>query len=206
MSSASDGHRVGFRKIPDVLTWCDALGIQIVTLWLLSDDNIFRRTAEELDALYLINEDLVSGLAGMCRWRLNMIGRVELLPDRLAAVVAGAVESSRDNAGMVVNLGLAYGGRSDLLGAVCALVDDIRSGHLTDATEEQLVRRLSTAGQPDPDLIIRPSGVFRSSGFLLWQAALSEYYFTNRLWPDFDRADLEDAIHDYGCRQRRFGC
>jgi short-chain Z-isoprenyl diphosphate synthase len=188
-----------------VLAWCEALGIQIVTLWMLSDDNIARRPVEELRALYRINEDVVTRLADTRSWRLNVIGRIELLPDRLANVLLQAADSSRANTGMLVNLALAYGGRSDLLRAVSTLVDDIRAGRVEEVNEEQLARRLSTAGQPDPDLIIRPSGVLRSSGFLLWQAALAEYYFCDRLWPDFDRADLENAVRDYSRRCQRFG-
>lgn len=205
LPNVSDGHRVGFGKIPDVLAWCETLGIQIVTLWMLSDDNIARRPVEELRALYRINEDVVTRLADTRSWRLNVIGRIELLPDRLANVLLQAADSSRANTGMLVNLALAYGGRSDLLRAVSTLVDDIRAGRVEEVNEEQLARRLSTAGQPDPDLIIRPSGALRSSGFLLWQAALAEYYFCDQLWPDFDRADLENAVRDYSRRCRRFG-
>lgn len=205
LSNVNDGHRVGFGKIPDVLTWCENLGIQIVTLWMLSDDNIARRPVEELRALYRINEDVVTRLTDTRSWRLNVIGRIELLPDRLANALLQAADSSRANTGMLVNLALAYGGRSDLLRAVSTLVDDIHAGRAEEVNEEQLARRLSTAGQPDPDLIIRPSGVLRSSGFLLWQAALAEYYFCDRLWPDFDRADLENAVRDYSRRCRRFG-
>ncbi|MFE5736200.1 polyprenyl diphosphate synthase [Streptomyces celluloflavus] len=200
-----DGHCAGFGKIPDVLTWCEELGIEIVTLWMLSDDNIARRSAAELQDLYAIDEDVISKLITAGRWRLHHIGRTDLLPGRLVALLHAADLATRDNEGMLVNLALAYGGRSDILTALQSVLRDAQADRSVQVTEEQIARRLSTAGQPDPDLVIRPSGELRTSGFLLWQAALTELYFCDRLWPDFTRADLLDAVRAYGRRQRRFG-
>jgi len=192
LPTVGDGHRAGFAKIPDVLSWCDELGIGVVTLWMLSD-------------LYAIITDVTRKLIAEDRWRLHPIGRLDLLPPALASLLRTAEESTRSADGMLVNLALAYGGRSDVLTAVRAVVDDVLAGRTAHVSEEHLARHLDTVGQPDPDLIIRPSGVLRSSGFLLWQAALAEYWFTDRLWPDFTLADLHEALAAYSGRERRLG-
>jgi short-chain Z-isoprenyl diphosphate synthase len=205
LPTAGHGHRAGFSKIPEVTSWCDELGIGVVTLWMLSDDNIAHRSAAELDDLYAINQDVVRKLVADSRWRLRHIGYAELLPDCLTGLLREAEHATRDSGGMLVNLALAYGGRADLLTAVRSLMRDTRAGRAVEVTEQELSRRLSTAGQPDPDLIIRPSGELRTSGFLLWQAALAELYFCDALWPDFSRADLDDAVRAYARRHRRLG-
>ncbi|KIZ17850.1 UDP pyrophosphate synthase [Streptomyces natalensis ATCC 27448] len=205
LPTAGHGHRAGFGKIPHLLDWCDAFGIGTVTLWMLSDDNIRNRSSAELADLYAINGDVVEGLAAARRWRLHPIGSMELLPSWLADRLRDAERATEHLNGMLVNLAIAYGGRSDLICAVRALVADMASGQVDSVTEEVLARYLSTAGQPDPDLVIRTSGEVRTSGILLWQAALAELYFCDRLWPDFSRQDLHDALDAYSRRQRRLG-
>lgn len=205
LPSAREGHRCGFAKIPELLDWCECLGIEVVTVWMLSDDNIRNRSAAELDDLYAIDGDIVTELVAIRRWRLHPIGCAELLPGWLADRLRHAEEATSGLGGMLVNLALGYGGRSDLVRAVRGLLQDIVAGEETAVTEDTLAGYLSTAGQPDPDLIIRPAGELRTSGFLLWQAALAELYFSDRLWPDFDRADLLAAAHAYSRRQRRLG-
>ncbi|WP_083936899.1 polyprenyl diphosphate synthase [Longispora albida] len=205
LATAGHGHRAGFGKIPEVLSWCEELGIRFVTVWMLSDDNVAHRSAAELQDLYTIDAEVVNKLASDGRWRLRAIGRTELLPGTLAELLHTAERATCGNGGMSVNLALAYGGRSDLLHAVRALADALRAGRITEVTEEHVSGQLSTAGQPDPDLIIRTSGELRTSGFLLWQAALAELYFCPRLWPDFTREDLTDAVRAYASRQRRLG-
>jgi len=113
----NEGHRIGFGKIPDVLSWCDAFNIQIVTLWMLSTDNIKNRTRAELEALYEIDAHVVQNLTSRRRFRLNVIGCLEMLPDTLAAVLRGAEKETRHVDGMLVNLAIAYGGREDILRA-----------------------------------------------------------------------------------------
>lgn len=204
-SNVGDGHRIGFDKIPQVLTWCEEFGIEVVTLWMLSDDNIRNRSAAELSNLYAIDEDVISRITAARGWRLHHIGDKDLLPSPLASLLYASEEATSSLGGMVVNLAIGYGGRSDLVAAVQALVKDIAEGTAMTVTEEVLAGYLSTAGQPDPDLVIRPAGETRTSGFLLWQAALAEYYYCDRLWPDFSHADLVDALHSYSRRQRRLG-
>jgi len=205
LPTAAEGHRTGFGKIPEVLTWCADAGTAVVTLWMLSDDNITHRTTDELRDLYTIDEDVITQLVTDGRWQLHHIGQAHRLPAPLASLLRRAEQATRNNSGMLVNLAIGYGGRNDILSAVRTLVHDIRNGADPDVTEQRLASYLSTAGQPDPDLVIRPSGELRTSGFLLWQAALAELYFCDALWPDFSRADLAAALESYAARQRRFG-
>ncbi|QCX74754.1 (2Z,6E)-farnesyl diphosphate synthase [Streptomyces sp. YIM 121038] len=205
LPGAEHGHRDGFAKIPEVLTWCAEFGIGVITLWMLSDDNIARRHTEELEHLYSIDEAVITRLTAMRRWRVHHIGDPALLPDRLVKALRHAEYVTRDACGPLVNLAIGYGGRRDLLNAINALVRDSADGLTGEVTADRLARFLSTAGQPDPDLIIRTSGECRTSGFLLWQAALGEWYFSDRLWPDFTRDDLQAALRAYARRHRRLG-
>jgi short-chain Z-isoprenyl diphosphate synthase len=203
--SVSEGHRSGFGKIPEVLGWCAEEGISVVTLWMLSDDNVANRSRAELSDLYRILGEIVDVLRAEGRWRLRHIGDEGLLPDPLVASLRAAVEDTRDRGAMVVNLAIAYGGRSDLCTAIRRLVTDLLDGSATEVTGQQLAARLSTAGQPDPDLVIRSSGELRTSGFMTWQAALAELYFCQHFWPEFDRNDLTSALTSYRARRRRLG-
>ncbi|MBO3459003.1 di-trans,poly-cis-decaprenylcistransferase [Aetokthonos hydrillicola CCALA 1050] len=205
LADVSEGHRIGFNKIPEVLSWCEDLGIRIVTLWMLSTDNIRNRPSRELAALYEIDEDVVQRLVETKRFKLNAIGSLKLLPDRLAGVLRTAVQKTKDVSGMLVNLGIAYGGREDILEAIQSVIADVVASGEIEITEELFSARLSTGGQPDPDLVIRTSGEYRTSGFLLWQAALSELYFCDCHWPDFTRTHLLRAVEAYSLRDRRFG-
>lgn len=205
LQDVSDGHRIGFGKIPEVLSWCDAAGIRIVTLWMLSTDNIKNRAQAELDALYEIDEDVTRKLVAGQRFRLSFLGNPAVLPARLVAVLRDAEAQTRHIEGMRVNLGIAYGGREEILQAVRSLVAEALSTGDTHVTEEQLAAHLLTAGQPDPDLVIRTSGESRTSGFLLWQAALSELFFCDCYWPDFSERDLHRALQSFSARDRRFG-
>ncbi|MFY0535194.1 polyprenyl diphosphate synthase [Nannocystis pusilla] len=201
----SEGHRIGFEKIPEVLAWCDDRGIRTVTLWMLSSDNIRNRSQTELEALYEIDEDVVRKLVATRRFRVRLIGCSEMLPDRLSALLREAEQETAQLDAIQVNLAIGYGGREDLLDAISSLITESLATGDTDITAERLAAHLSTAGQPDPDLIIRTSGEKRTSGFLLWQAALAEYYFCDCHWPDFSESDLDEALRTYGARQRRFG-
>jgi len=201
----SEGHRIGFGKIPEVMDWCDAAGIEVVTLWMLSTDNVRSRSKAELEALYEIDADVAMKLVARRRFRVRFLGDAALLPERLVSVLREAEEQTRDIKGMQVNMGIAYGGREELLQAIQSLVVDAKSSRDTLVTEERLAAHLMTAGLPDPDLIIRTSGENRTSGFLLWQAALSEFYFAQCYWPDFSEDELHRALLAYSRRDRRFG-
>ena len=209
-SSSSVGHRAGAAKIVDFLGWCDEVGVEVVTLWLLSTDNL-NRPQPELDALLGIIEDTVTGLVEQGKWRLHPVGALDLLPDRTARLLKEAEESTCGIDGSMVNIAVGYGGRREVVDAVRALLHE-HSSQGTSLDElanlldyEHITEYLYTKGQPDPDLVIRTSGEQRLSGFLLWQSAHSEFYFCEAYWPDFRHVDFLRALRAYADRQRRFG-
>lgn len=207
---AVEAYRRSAGKVESLLGWCDRAGVQFVTIWVLSPDNL-QRKPEDVRALLDV---IILGLQEMAtsrRWRFRFIGNLQLLPPHHVEAARAIEASTAEVQGLVVNVALAYGGRKDIATAVQTLLTEYASSGAPDwacdvtAVERQLNTRMSTAGQPDPDLVIRTSGEQRTSGFLLWQAAQSELYFTTTAWPDFTEADLQTAFHAYTCRIRRFG-
>ncbi|MDQ4006700.1 MAG: isoprenyl transferase [Actinomycetota bacterium] len=204
------GHTAGAGKISEFLGWCDELDVEVVTLWLLSTDNL-SRPATELASLLRIIEQVVETLAEAGNRRVNPVGAPDLLPAHTAQVLKSAAERTKDVEGMTVNVAVGYGGRRELADAVRALLVEHASRGTTieELAEildvEHIASHLYTKGQPDPDLVIRTSGEQRLSGFLLWQSAHSEFYFCEAMWPDFRRVDFLRAIRSYAARQRRFG-
>jgi short-chain Z-isoprenyl diphosphate synthase len=208
--NSEHGHRVGAANIEPLLGWCDEVGIEVVTLWLLSTDNL-NRPQGELSQLLEIIEDAVDSLAEQRRWRLHPVGALDLLPSTTAAKLKAAEEATRDVDGMLVNVAVGYGGRREITDAVRSLLSE-HAGRGTSLEElaqildvEHIAEHLYTKGQPDPDLVIRTSGEQRLGGFLLWQSAKSEFYFCEAYWPDFRRVDFLRAIRAYALRERRFG-
>ena len=209
-SSSSVGHRAGAAKIEEFLGWCEDAGVELVTLWLLSTDNL-NRPAAELTALMGIIEETVSDLMERGRWRLHPVGALDLLPDSTARLLKEAEEATTDAPGPMVNIAVGYGGRREVVDAVRSLLQE-HAGQGTSLDElaqfidvEHIAEHLYTKGQPDPDLVIRTSGEQRLSGFLLWQSAHSEFYFCEAYWPDFRHVDFLRALRAYGDRHRRFG-
>jgi len=211
MEDVAHGHRRGAAKIVDLLGWCDDAGVGVVTLFLLSTDNL-RRPAAEVSALLRIIEDVAVDLSGPGRnWQIRAMGAPEVLPPETVAVLKQAEEDSRDRPGATVNLAVGYGGRREIADAVRSLLAEHaeRGTTLEELVEvldaEHIAEHLYTRGQPDPDLVIRTSGEQRMSGFLLWQTANAEFHFTDVYWPDFRRVDFLRALRDYSARHRRFG-
>ncbi|HWS58115.1 MAG TPA: isoprenyl transferase [Actinotalea sp.] len=209
-ASASTGHRRGADKISDLLRWCEEVGVEVVTLWMLSTDNL-SRDPDELAELLGIIGDAVTDLAATGRWRLQVMGSLELLPPDAAATLRAAEERTADVVGLHVNVAVGYGGRREIADAVRALLREHASTgtsleELADAFDvEHIAEHLYTKGQPDPDLVIRTSGEQRLGGFLLWQSAHSEFYFCEAYWPDFRRVDFLRALRAYAVRERRLG-
>ena len=207
---ASAGHRRGADKIHELLGWCEELDVEVVTLWLLSTDNL-SRPAAELAPLYAIIEQAVTGLAETGRWAVHPMGALDLLPDSTARLLKEIDERTAGNDGLHVNVAIGYGGRREIADAVRSLLHE----HATLGTTiedlaqlldvEHIAEHLYTKGQPDPDLVIRTSGEQRLSGFLLWQSAHSEFYFCEAYWPDFRKVDFLRAIRAFAARNRRFG-
>ncbi len=207
----SHGHRAGAKKIGEMVSWCGDTEVEVVTVYLLSTENL-GRDPEELQLLFGILVDVVEELAKSdygCRVRL--VGHLDLLPVDIAQRMREAASSTEERTGVCVNIAVGYGGRQEIVDAVHNLVaEEAAAG--TPVTEiagkvtvESLSRHLYTSGQPDPDLVIRTSGEQRLSGFLLWQAAYSEIWFTDTYWPAFRRIDFLRALRDYSRRSRRFG-
>lgn len=209
-ATTADGHRQGAHKIHEFLGWCEEVKIEVVTLWLLSTENM-SRDAEELAALLDIIVTTVESLAAERRWKLHHVGSMKAIPDELRPRLVAAIESTKDVEGMLVNVAIAYGGRNEITEAVRAFITEKAGEGLspTDIAEavcdEEIESHLYTSGQPDPDLVIRTSGEQRLSGFMPWQTVHSEYYFCEAYWPDFRRTDFLRAVRAYGNRNRRFG-
>ena len=209
-SSSSEGHRAGAAKIVDFLGWCEEADVEVVTLWLLSTDNLNRPPAE-LDALMGIIEETVADLASSGRWRLHPVGALDLLPSRTSQMLKEAEDSTSGYSGILVNVAVGYGGRREVVDAVRSILQEHAAqgtslDELADMIDvEHIAEHLYTKGQPDPDLVIRTSGEQRLSGFLLWQSAHSEFYFCEAYWPDFRHVDFLRAMRAFSERQRRFG-
>jgi short-chain Z-isoprenyl diphosphate synthase len=205
------GHRVGAAKIADLLVWCDEAGVEVVTLFLLSTDNL-NRPADELEPLLEIISDVVDELSGPAApWRLRVMGALDLLPPVMAERLSTAATRTLDRGGMQLNVAVGYGGRQEIADAVRKLLlQHAETGTSIEELAEVLdvdhiAAHLYTSGQPDPDLVIRTSGEQRLSGFLLWQSANSEFWFCEAYWPEFRKVDFLRALRDYAARHRRFG-
>ncbi|GAA4876766.1 isoprenyl transferase [Serinicoccus chungangensis] len=209
-AETADGHRAGAENIAPFLGWCEEAGVEVVTLWLLSTDNLNRPTGE-LGPLLAIIEGVVEQLALTGRWPVRVVGALDLLPPATADRLTGAARSTGAVDGMLVNVAIGYGGRREIADAVRSLLRDAAESGTTleeladTVTVEDIAGHLYTRGLPDPDLVIRTSGEQRLGGFLLWQSAHSEFYFCEAFWPDFRKVDFLRALRAYAERERRFG-
>ena len=208
---AAYGHRAGARKIAELLGWCQEANVEVVTLWLLSTDNL-NRTSDEVDALLEIISGVVDDLTGPdTPWRVRIVGAQDLLPTETAARLSAAALRTQHRTGMQVNVAVGYGGRREIADAVRKLLlQHAEAGTTIEELAEVLdvdhiAEHLYTSGQPDPDLLIRTSGEQRLSGFMLWQSAHSEFWFCEAYWPAFRRVDFLRALREYAARHRRFG-
>ena len=199
------GHRAGTENLRRILRAAVEFGIPVLTIYAFSTEN-WERPLEEIRGLMrILGEVIDRELAELHEngVQLRHIGDLDGLSTKLCRKIQDAIELTRRNDRLILNVAFGYGGRAEIVRAVQEIV---RAGHTPDAIDEALISRyLYTAGLPDPDLIIRTAGEMRLSNFLLWQGAYAEYYSTPVLWPDFDEATIEGALLDYSQRQRRFG-
>ncbi len=205
----SAGHRAGAQNFRTITRYCSKIGIKYLTVYAFSTEN-WSRPMEEVGALMrLFKEYLEEALRDFMdeNIRVRFIGDVSAFPSELQELIQEVEEASAPKTGMVLNLAMNYGGRAEITRAAKAFAQDVAQGKAKpeDLTEEGFSRYLYTGGQPDPDLIIRPSGEERLSNFLLWQSAYAEFVYFDILWPDFKTKDLDQAIAIYSSRQRRFG-
>lgn len=200
-----EGHRAGTENIRRVLQACGEYGIKIVTIYAFSTENWFRPREEVRGLIGILERVLENEVRNMHEQgvRLCHLGELEGLPDKLRAAVADAIELTKKNDRLILNVAFNYGGRSEIVRGVKRLLEEnVPPG---EVDEELLGRYLYTAGLPDPDLIIRTGGEMRLSNFLIWQSAYAEYYSTPTFWPDFDKEALNKALQAYAQRERRFG-
>lgn len=203
------GHRAGVESLREIVRLCAEIKVGVLTVYAFSTEN-WKRPQEEIDVLmqllveYLYNEidDLQKNNV-----KFNPIGRIEELPPSARTALKMAMDKTRDNNGLMLNVALNYGGRAELVDAVRKIAFKVESGALKpgDIDEKVISKHLYTADLPDPDLLIRPSGDFRVSNFLLWQLAYTEFWITSVMWPEFKKVDLLRAIIDFQGRERRFG-
>ncbi len=208
----SEGHKAGAKVFKQICDYAGEIGIKCITFYAFSTEN-WRRPPEEVQALMDLfreymgeaqerqEENLQKGM------RMHFIGHREGIPDDLNELFDTTEEESKDADKYDVNIAINYGGRLEILDGFKKIAADVKDGKINpeDITEQMISDHLYTAGEPDPDLIIRPSGEYRLSNFLIWQSAYSEFWFSDILWPDFTPADLDKAIDDFNNRNRRFG-
>ena len=204
-----EGHRAGIASVRDVVETSARLGLEVLTLYAFSVENWKRPKAEVSTLMGLLKRYLRMELDTLLRnnIRFQVIGRQEELPEDVRQELERGIDKTRDRTGLLFNIALNYGGRAELVDAVKSLTAElIAAGRGPEAVDESaLAARLYTAGQPDPDLLIRTSGELRVSNFLLWQIAYAEIWVTDVLWPDFRRRHLLQAIADFQKRERRYG-
>lgn len=203
------GHEEGARAVRQSVQTCAELGVEYLTLYAFSYENWSRPALEVQALMALLRRFLKKETPELQRQniRLQAIGRLHDLPSDCRDALHEAIETTAKNSGLTLILALSYGGRQEVVDAVKSLWNELKAGHIDPAMIDEKIfgQHLYTRYYPDPDLLIRTSGEMRISNFLLWQVSYSEIYFTKKLWPDFSREDLLEAIQDYGQRQRRYG-
>lgn len=213
LTEASAGHRAGADKLDELIDWCVRLHLERVTIWALSGENL-ARPSEQLEGLFDVVADKLNALATLHRGQslqIRVVGRHRDLPARLRTAIEAVEAATAANSGLRLTIAVGYSGRDELVDAARSLVRRLINENTPPAqiadliTREELARHLYTAGEPDPDLIIRTSGEIRLSGFLPWQGAHSELYFTDVYWPAFRELDFLRALRSFQQRPRRFG-
>jgi undecaprenyl diphosphate synthase len=207
--SRSQGHIEGVKRAEDIIDIVDHMGIKVLTLFTFSTEN-WNRPETEVSMLMNIIDTVLKKKLNKLKKRdmvFNIIGRKDRIPEPVITSINTVIEQTKNNSGMVVNLAFNYGARLEIIDAIKGIVGDVQTGRITpeQINEELFASYLYTKNLPDPDLLIRTSGEHRISNFLLWQLSYAEFYFTDVLWPDFDKEQFEQAIQTYQHRNRRFG-
>lgn len=203
------GHEWGAKKFEKLLNWCEEIGVKEVTLYVFSLEN-FNRPKEEFDYLMDLfvrefNKLLTDKKVDKKQMKINFIGRTYMLPEKVQEVIKKVSEKTKDYNSFILNFAIAYSGRAEVIDATKKIAEKIKEGKLNiDEINEDVFKR-NMYIESDPDLIIRTSGEFRTSGFLLYQGAYSELFFCDKMWPEFEKEDLLEAIESYKKRHRRFG-
>lgn len=203
------GHKVGAETFRTIVRYANRIGLRYMTMYVFSTEN-WSRPKDEVNAIMDLLRKYLEDVDNYRseNIRIRFLGDLTVFDAKMQAKMAEIEKTSQDNTGLTLNLAVNYGGRSELTSAARQLALDAVAGKIRpeEITEQMLADRLYTKGEPDVDLIIRPSGEYRLSNFLIWQSAYAEYVFMDEiLWPDFKPADLDRALEEYQCRNRRFG-
>jgi len=207
--TTKDGHKEGSKNLERIAKYCNNIGLKYLTVYAFSTEN-WKRAQDEVSALMFIlkaNIDSMLRKSDLENVKIRVIGEKENIPADIQERIDKLVEKTKNNTGLVLNIAFNYGGRAEIVTATKLIAEKVKNGELQieDITEDTITNTIYTAGQPEPDLLIRTSGELRTSNFLPWQTVYSEYYFTNKYWPEFDEKALVEAIHEFQKRNRRFG-
>ena len=202
------GHRQGAQALDKLTKEAEGLGVEYITVYAFSTE-IWKRSKDEVDSIMGLLREYINRFFNDKKsiLKIRSAGDLTALSPDLQADIEKLKEQSKDRPGMTLTIAINYGGRDEIRRAVTKIAEDVKAGKIQpeDINDQMISDNLDTAGIPDPELIIRTSGEFRTSNFLMWQSAYSEYYITDKLWPDFNVEDLKDAIKAYQTRDRRFG-
>ena len=203
------GHKQGAETLKKIVRYAQKIGIKYMTVYAFSTEN-WKRSEEEVAALMDLLKAYLEDFAKEADTEnivIRVLGSMKELSEELQDAINRTVERTKDNTGIIFNIALNYGGRNEIVNATRQISEEVLAGKIKpeDIDEEMLSKHMYTKGEPDPDLLIRTSGELRLSGFLPWQSTYSELYFVDKLWPDFNEKDLDEAIKVYGSRNRKFG-
>ena len=203
------GHKQGAKTLENIVRYANKIGIKYLTVYAFSTEN-WKRTKEEVGALMLLLQNYLDDFpkrADTENIKIKVLGDITALSKGVQNSINKAIERTKENTGIVMNVAFNYGGRAEITYALKRIANSLINNEITldDIDENLISNNLYTAGQPDPDLLIRTSGELRTSNFLPWQLAFSEFYFVTKHWPDFSEDDLDEAIRAYQKRNRRFG-
>lgn len=206
---ASFGHKEGAKTLEKIVRYANKIGVEHITVYAFSTEN-WKRSEEEVGALMMLFQSYLDDYAKRAdseNIKVKIIGDKKALPEKMQKSIERCMQRTENNTGITFNIALNYGGRDELIHAIKQVAQDVKDEKISieDITENIVSENLYTAGQPDPDLLIRTSGELRLSNFLPWQLVYSEFLFVDKNWPDFEEKDLDDAIIEYQKRTRKFG-
>ncbi len=206
---AADGHRAGAENLEILAKYCNKIGVKILTVYAFSTEN-WKRSEQEVSSLMILLNNYLnkfSKSANEDNIKIKILGDIEILDNSLKKSINKAIEKTKNCTGLTLNIAFNYGGRAEIVYAMKKIATKIKNGeiNIADIDEKLIQQNLYTENQPDPDLLIRPGGELRTSNFLPWQLVYTEFYFTNKYWPDFKKEDLLEAIETFNKRNRKFG-
>lgn len=204
-----EGHKKGAETLEKIAKYCNKIGIKYLTVYAFSTEN-WKRSSEEVGALMIILQNYLNDFSKRANTeniKIKVLGDISVLSKGMQNSINKAIERTKENTGLTLNIAFNYGGRAEITYALKQIAEKIKNNELSidDISEDLISNHLYTKGQPDPDLLIRTSGELRTSNFLPWQIAYTEFYFDNKYWPDFSEEDLLKAIEIYEGRNRKFG-